>query len=89
MWSQDQKNKDFSNKTGQDVQIVMLGCPFLAQMKMISEQIYIGQLFLAVQDSSIGDLVTHSLSDFWLHGYNDYNDYNGYNDYNDNNDYDY
>ena len=40
------------------------------------------------QDSSIGDLVTHSLSqwlsdNFRLYDYNDYNDYNNYNDYRD------
>ena len=42
--------------------------------------------FLAVQDSSIGNLVTHSLThsltDLWFQRYNDYNYYNDYNDYN-------
>ena len=57
--------------------------------------------FLAVQDSSIGDLVTHSLIK-WLtfdfrgiramqsccyKDYNDYNDYKDYKAYNDYNDY--
>ena len=50
-------------------------------------------MFLAVQDSSIGDLVTHSLSEwvrFWFQRYNDYNDYNDYSvcsDYNNYNGY--
>ena len=41
-------------------------------------------IFLAVQDSSIGDIVTDSLthSVSYLLIYNDYNDYNVYNDYN-------
>ena len=46
--------------------------------------------FLAVQDSSIGDLVSHSLTHwvtFWLQRLHDYHDYNDYNDYNDCNDY--
>ena len=35
-------------------------------------------IFLAVQDSSIGDIVSQSLSesDFWFQRYNDYNGYN-------------
>ena len=44
-------------------------------------------MFLAVQNSSIGDLVTHSLTHSLTHDYNDYNDYNYYNDYNDYNGY--
>ena len=54
-------------------------------------------IFLDVQDSSIGDLVTHSLtnrltnwiliSDNDYNNYNDYDEYNDYNDYNDANDY--
>ena len=46
--------------------------------------------FLAVQDSSIGDLVTQWLSQwhFWFQcDYKDYNDYNDNNDCNDLNDY--
>ena len=50
--------------------------------------------FLAVQDSSIGDVVSQWVSDLpfdfsvFRALYNcDYNDYNGYNDYNDYNDY--
>ena len=47
---------------------------------------------LAAQDSSIRDLVTHSVSDssfdFNYNNYNDYNDNND-NDYNDYNDYNY
>ena len=42
---------------------------------------------LAAQDSSIRDLVTHSVSDssfdFNYNNYNDYNDYKDYNNYND------
>ena len=37
------------------------------------------QFFLAVQDSSIDDLV--SQSDFWFQRYNDYSDSNHYNHY--------
>ena len=47
-------------------------------------------VFLAVQDNSIGDIVTHSLSHSlseWR--FDDYNDYNDYHDYNDYNDYNY
>ena len=58
-------------------------------------------VFLAVQDSSIGDLVNHSLTHSVINSsfdfsvfrallschYNDYNDYNDCNDYNDYNDY--
>ena len=37
---------------------------------------------LTVQDSSISDIVSQSVSDtFWFHGYNDYNDSNDYFDY--------
>jgi len=45
--------------------------------------------FLTVQDSSIDDLVTHSLTQsdtFDVSINNDKNDYNDYNDYNDCND---
>ena len=48
------------------------------------------EMFLAVKDSSIGDIVTHSLSESLLilessehYDYNDYSDYNDYNNYND------
>ena len=41
---------------------------------------------LAGQDSSIGDLVTPSVS-LLIAELSDYNDYNGYNDYNDFKDY--
>ena len=53
-------------------------------------------VFLAVQDSSIGDLVTHSLThsvsqrlliSATSEHYNDNNHYNHYNHYNDYNDY--
>ena len=46
-------------------------------------------MLLVDQDSSIGDLVTHSLIylPFYSSVYNDYNDYNEYNVYNDYNDY--
>ena len=55
---------------------------------------------LAVQDSSIGDLFTRSLTNSltdWLFNsvtfdygvYNDYNDYNYYKDYNDYSEYNY
>ena len=40
-------------------------------------------LFLAVEDSSIGDLVTQSVSHWLTFDYSDYNEYNDYNDYND------
>ena len=46
--------------------------------------------FLAVQDSSIGDVVSESVSQlvtFWFQGYNDYTDYIYYNDNNDYNNY--
>ena len=50
-------------------------------------------MFLAVQDSSIGNIVTHSVSEsetfdfsvlralqsYWYSDYNHYNDYNDYN----------
>ena len=38
-------------------------------------------IFLAVQDSSIGYIVTHSVSWLLISDYNDYNDNNDYNDY--------
>ena len=48
-------------------------------------------LFLAVQDSSIGDFVSPSVRP-WVSeltfDYNDFNDYSDYSDYNDYNDYD-
>ena len=44
------------------------------------------EVFLAVHDSSIGDLVSH-LVKFWFQHYNDYKFYNDYNDYNYYNDY--
>ena len=43
--------------------------------------------FLAVQDSSIDDLVTDSLSQVLISATSDYNDYNEYNDHNEHNDY--
>ena len=43
---------------------------------------------LAVQDSSISDIVSQSVSDtFLFYGYKDYNDYNDDNDDSDDNDY--
>ena len=48
-------------------------------------------VFLAVQDSSISDLVTQSVSDssfdFNYNNSNDFNEYNDYNDYKDYNNY--
>ena len=48
------------------------------------------KIFLAVQDSSRGDLVTHlvinQVSWLLISDYNDYNDYNDYDDYNNYND---
>ena len=42
--------------------------------------LHVYRVFLAVQDSSIGESLTHSVSDiFYFSIYNDYNDY--YKDY--------
>ena len=54
----------------------------------------VAQTFLAVQNRSIGDIVSHDYNDCNdyndyddYNNYNNYIDYNGYNDYNDYNDY--
>ena len=62
----------------------------------VSRLRFFKKIFLAVQESSIGDLVPQSLSHSVTHSlthyhdnynYNDYKDYNDYSDYNDYNDY--
>ena len=62
------------------------------QKDILNSDLVVATTFLAVQDSSIRDLVTHSVSDssfdFNYNNYNDYNDNND-NDYNDYNDYNY
>ena len=41
--------------------------------------LHVYRVFLAVQDSSIGDSFTHSVSDiFYFSVYNDYNDFKDY-----------
>ena len=41
--------------------------------------LHVYRVFLAVQDSSIGESLTHSVSDiFYFSVYNDYNDYKDY-----------
>ena len=41
--------------------------------------LHLYRVFLAVQDSSIGESLTHSVSDiFYFSVYNDYNDYKDY-----------
>ena len=41
--------------------------------------LHVYRVFLAVQDSSIGDSLTHSVSDiFYFSVYNDYNDFKDY-----------
>ena len=65
-------------------------CWYHVQRKLFSKlsRKYWG--FLAVQDSSIVDIVTHSLTHsetFDFSVYNDYNDYSDYNDYLDYNNY--
>ena len=50
--------------------------------------LHVYRVFLAVQDSSIGDSLTHSVSDiFYFSVYNDYNDYKDNIDYIDYKDY--
>ena len=46
----------------------------------------VAQTFLAVQDRSIGDIVSHDYNNDY-DDYNDCDDYNNYNDYIDYNDY--
>ena len=45
----------------------------------------VAQTFLAVEDRSIGDIVSHDYNDY--DDYNNYNDYIDYTDYNDYSDY--